>query len=192
MTHPADQPSACNFEFSSVSREQACRAVEIIQNYRTCEFSTVLRDGTPQAWPVSPLLLDDGRILLCTSIGFPQKVFNIRRNPKVGLLFSDPTGSGISNPGGVLICGQARAETRIIADVASLPELADLTRRVMTRQPSSKFMSSFIGRRLFPSYYWRLAIYVTPVKAFFWPTREFTLLPRPVDLKELQHVATGR
>ena len=192
MTDPAGQASARNVENSSPNSENISDAVSIIQSYRTCEFTTVFRDGTPQTWPVSPLLLGDGQILLCTSIGFPQKVFNIRRNPKVSLLFSDPTGSGLSNPGGVLICGDAIAENRVIADITSLPELADLTRTVIERQPSSKFMSSFIGRRLFPSYYWRLVIYVTPVRAFFWPTEDFTMQPQPLDLEELRHVAAGR
>src|SRR5215470_6231126 len=159
------------------SREKVARAIAIIENYRTCEFTTVFRDGTPQTWPVSALLLGDGRFLLCTSIGFPQKAFNIRRNPKVSLHFSEPTGSGLSSAGAVLICGTAVAEDRVIADMTSVPELGELVRIVMGRQPSSRFMSSFVGRQVFPSYYWRLAIYVTPVRAFFWPTRDFTMTP---------------
>ena len=35
----------------------------IIQSYRSCEFTTVFRDGAPQTWPVSPLFLADGRLL---------------------------------------------------------------------------------------------------------------------------------
>ena len=85
MTDPAGQASARNFEKSFPNSENISDAVAIIQSYRTCEFTTVFRDGTPQTWPVSPLLLGDGQFLLCTSIGFPQKVFNIRRNPKVSL-----------------------------------------------------------------------------------------------------------
>lgn len=50
--------------------------IAIVENYRTCEFTTVFRDGTPLTWPVSALFLRDGRFLLCTSIGFPQKAFN--------------------------------------------------------------------------------------------------------------------
>ena len=205
MTDPAGQPSAGRFQRSPSTTCGAARrsgaadgsgnpydAMAIIKGYRTCEFSTVFRDGTPQTWPVSPLLLGDGRFLLCTSIGFPQKAFNIRRNPKVSLLFSEPTGSGLSNTGAVLIYGDAVAEDRVIADMASSPELAELVRTVMERQPSSAFMRSFVGRRLFPSYYWRLAIYVTPMKAFLWPTRDFTVPPEHLDLEELRHVASGR
>ncbi|MCV7425132.1 pyridoxamine 5'-phosphate oxidase family protein [Mycobacterium montefiorense] len=167
-------------------------AIAIVENYRTCEFTTVSRDGTPQTWPVSALLLRDGRLLVCTSIGFPQKVFNIRRNPKVSLLFSEPTGSGLSRPGAVLICGSAVAEDRVIADMRSSPELAALCQTVIDRQPASKFMSSFLGRRLFPSYYWRIAIYVTPAHGFHWRNRDFTAAPEPLDLKELRDVAAGK
>jgi Pyridoxamine 5'-phosphate oxidase len=82
-------------------------ALDIINDYFTCEFTTLSRDGSPQTWPVSPRLLTDGRLLLSTSIGLPQKAFNVRRNPKVSLLFSEPTGSGIKQPGAVLIQGDA-------------------------------------------------------------------------------------
>ena len=118
--------------------------------------------AAPSRWP--PAALYEHRI--------PQRAFNIRRNPKVSLLFSDPTGSGLSDSGVVMIRGDAVAEDRVIADMTSSSELGDLMRIVTERQPSSKFMSSFAGRLLFPSYYWRLAIYVTPVHAFFWPTRD--------------------
>src|SRR5262245_19704861 len=113
-------------------------ATAIIKSYRTCESTTVFRDGTPQTWPVSPLLLQDGRFLLCTSIGFPQKAFNIRRNPKVSLLFSEPTGSGLSSAGAVLICGTAVAEDRVIADMTSVQELGELVRIVLVRHVSCR------------------------------------------------------
>ena len=96
-------------------------ALDIINDYFTCEFTTLSRDGSPQTWPVSPRLLADGRLLLTTSIGLPQKAFNVRRNPKVSLLFSEPTGSGIKQPGAVLIQGDATSEDRIVTDPLSEP-----------------------------------------------------------------------
>ena len=101
-------------------------------------------------------------------------------------------GSGLVNSGAVLVCGDAMVEDRVIADMASSPELAALAQTVIERQPSSKFMSSFLGRRLFPSYYWRIMIYVTPVHAFYWRTRDFTATPESLGLKELRHVAAGK
>lgn len=163
-------------------------AVDIIANYRTCEFTTLFRDGSPQTWPVSALLLKDGRFLLCTSIGLPQKAFNIRRNPKVSLLYSEPTGSGVTEPGAVLIQGDATAEDRIVADMMADNDLATLVRTVFARQPRGVFMSTWLGRRLFPFYFLRLLIYVTPRRGFFWPTRDFLRTPEELDLTELSRV----
>ena len=163
-------------------------ALDIIVNYRTCEFSTLSRDGSPQTWPVATRLLEDGRLLLCTSIGMPQKAFNIRRNPKVSLLFSEPMGSGIPEPGAVLIQGDATAGDRIVTDMSSDPELAALLETLFARQPSGAFMSSWIGRRLFWSYYMRILIYVTPRRALYWPTRDFACAPAELDLHEVRRV----
>src|SRR6202165_1289894 len=107
--------------------------VDIVRNYRTCEFTSLARDGSPRTWPVSPLLLGDGRFVLATSIGLPQKAFNIRRNSKVSLLFSEPTGSGIREPGAVLIQGDATAEDRIETDVMANPDLAAAAETVFAR-----------------------------------------------------------
>jgi hypothetical protein len=66
----------------------------VMAGFLACELATVGRDGAPQTWPAVPLLLRErGTILLTTSIGFPVKAANIRRDPRVSLLWSDPTGS---------------------------------------------------------------------------------------------------
>jgi hypothetical protein len=163
-------------------------ALDIIDNYFTCEFTTLSRDGSPSTWPVSPRLLTDGRLLLTTSIGLPQKTFNIRRNPKVSMLFSEPTGSGIAEPGALLIQGDAVAEDRIVTDVSSDPDLAALMETVTARQPAGAFWSSLLGRRVFWAYYMRILIYVTPRRALFWPTRDFTVAPEELTVSEVRRV----
>lgn len=163
-------------------------AVDIIDSYFTCEFTTTARDGFPQTWPVSPRLLTDGRLLVTTSIGLPQKAFNIRRNPRVGMLFSEPTGSGVTEPGAVLIQGDAVAEDRIVSDVESEPDLAALAETLSARQPAGAMWSTFIGRRLWWSYHMRLLIYVTPRRVLFWPTRDFATTPVEVDVAEVRRV----
>ncbi|MFG1929492.1 pyridoxamine 5'-phosphate oxidase family protein [Mycobacterium sp. NPDC048908] len=162
--------------------------LDIIDKYFTCEFTTFSRDGAPVTWPVSPRLLEDGRLIAATSIGLPQKAFNIRRNPKVSLLFSDPTGSGVSQPGAVLIQGDATAEDRIVTDMASNPDLAAALQTVMARQPAGALWSTWLGKRLWWSYYMRILIYVTPRRALFWPDRDFSASPEELDLSEVRRV----
>ena len=163
-------------------------ALEIIDKYFTCEFTTLSRDGSPQTWPVSPRLLTDGRLLVTTSIGLPQKAFNVRRNSKVSLLFSEPMGSGIAEPGAVLIQGDATAEDRIVTDVLSDPEFAALWETLFRRQPAGAIWSSSLGRRMWWSYYMRILIYVTPRRALFWPTRDFTQSPEVLNINEVRRV----
>lgn len=166
----------------------AATALDIIDNYRTCEFTTIARDGSPQTWPVCPLLIENGRIFLTTSIGFPQKAFNIRRNPKVSLLYSEPKASGVTPAGAVLIQGDATAADRIVTDMGSLPELARSFERILARQPAGKLWSSRLGRRILPGYYMRILIYVTPRRALFWPDRDFSRAPQELDPAVLRHV----
>jgi len=156
--------------------------------YFTCEFTTLSRDGSPVTWPVTPRLLDDGRFLLTTSIGLPQKAFNIRRNAKVSMLFSEPKGSGVAEPGAVLIQGDATAEDRIVTDVSSDKEFVALAETLAVRQPAGALWSSWLGKRLWWSYYMRILIYVTPRRALFLPNRDFSASPEEIDLSEVRNV----
>jgi Pyridoxamine 5'-phosphate oxidase len=166
----------------------ASAAVDIVERYFTCEFTTLSRDGRPVTWPVSPRLLADGRFLLTTSIGLPQKAFNIRRNPKVSLLFSDPTGSGVERPAAVLVQGDATAEDRIVTDVSSDPDLDALLETLTVRQPAGAVWSTWFGKRLMWPYYMRILIYVTPRRVVLWPARDFSVAPEDLDLDEVRRV----
>jgi hypothetical protein len=80
----------------------------VLAGFVTCEVATLGRDGTPLAWPAVPLLLPErGQVLLTTTIGFPAKAANLRRDPRVSLLYSNPTGSGLESPPSVLVQGTA-------------------------------------------------------------------------------------
>jgi hypothetical protein len=163
-------------------------SLNIINEYFTCEFTTLSRDGSPVTWPVSPRLLPDGRFLLGTSIGLPQKAYNIRRNPKVSMLFSEPKGSGVVQPGAVLIQGDATADDRIVTDPSSDKELVALAETLTLRQPAGALWSTWLGKRMWWSYYMRILIYVTPQRAWFWPTRDFASAPEELDLGEVHRV----
>jgi len=148
---------------------------DIIQNYRTCEFATVSKNLMPSAHPVSAWYepgMDS--IMVTTSLGFPQKVYNIQRNPRVSLLFSNPTGSGINSRGIVSIQGDARVDENIIC----IDGLEDFWRRMLRWQPhSQKYHQSALGRFLADWYYMRLRIYITPRRILYWETGDFTQNP---------------
>jgi len=119
------------------------------------------RSGVPVAWPaVCVVDTDPFRIRLTTSIALPRKALNVRRDPRVALLFSDPTGSGRTDLPQVLVQGTATCPEDIHTSPAGMErywsQLAD-------RQPSSRsYASSAISRALFDFYYMRLVITVTP------------------------------
>lgn len=161
-------------------------ALEILRRYRTCELTTINSDGTPNAAPLGVRLLDDGRFLLTTSIGLPQKAFNIRKNPKVSLLFSEPRGSGVKTPGAVLVQGNATAEDKIVTDPSTVPEFATyLAENIFARQPAGKLWSTWVGRLMMPAYYMRILIYVTPTSIRYWPTRDFSVAPATVEVSHV-------
>ena len=47
---------------------------------------------------------------MTTGVGYPKKAEDARRNPRVALLFSDPTGSGIESGIRVLVQGTAEVD----------------------------------------------------------------------------------
>lgn len=138
--------------------------------YRTAELSTLARDGTPITWPTTPFLLADrGAFAVTTSPAFPQKVHNVNRDPRVSLLFSDPTGTGRDDLPFVLVQGRASASSRVEGDLRSaVDDLAEMFRR----QPASKMYSTPLLRRLFDFYYLRLVIAVVPERIRWWPRGE--------------------
>ncbi len=140
----------------------------VLSGFLTCEFATVARDGTPVAWPVVPLYLPErGRFVLTTTIGFAAKAANVRRDPRVSLLFSDPTGSGLSAPPTVLVQGAATVGEHV--ETAGDDDLLAHWARVNSLQPMSRFFSSTAPARWFMDwYYMRLLIHVTPWRVSWW------------------------
>ena len=55
--------------------------------------------------------------MITASISLSQKVFNVRRNPRVSLLFSNPTASGLENPPAVLVQADAEARDEMMTSV---------------------------------------------------------------------------
>lgn len=163
-----------------------------VRAFRTCEFTTISKNGTPVTWPVSAIYLpNQGSFLLTTSIGFPQKAYNIRRNPKVSLLFSNPTGSGLVNPPAVLVQGDAEAPDRIATSPVEVEGLREFWRdAIYRRQPASAmFQSNPLSRAMMDWYYLRLVICVTPRAFHWWPNGDFS---QPAQTVEAAHVEPNR
>ena len=134
---------------------------DVLAAYRTCELATVTRSGSTVAWPaVSWFDRDAGELVLTTSIALPRKALNVRRDPRVALLFSDPTGSGRDDLPQVLVQGVAHCPD----EIRTSPQgLETYWRALWQHQPSSAgYGSTPLDRWLFDFYYMRLVLRVTP------------------------------
>jgi hypothetical protein len=149
--------------------------------YRTCELSTLAKDGTPVTVPTSPVILpEQNRILITTSIGLPSKAFNVRRDGRVSLLFSDPTASGLSQPPAVLIQGDASSPDRV---ETSTPELDQLWSILAVRQPASNaYGANALTRWFFDWYYMRLLIWIAPRRVRWWERGDFAAAPQELEV----------
>src|SRR4051794_6053849 len=77
---------------------------EVTKRFATCEYATLTAKNTPVTFPLTPYLGEDGRTIdVSTGLAYPAKAERVRRNPKVGILFSNPTGSGIEKAPVVLV-----------------------------------------------------------------------------------------
>lgn len=160
----------------------------VLKEFRTCEFTTLARDGSPMTWPVTALYdQKQGRFLTCTSIGLPQKAFNIRRNPRVSLLFSNPTGSGLSQPPAVLVQGEARVSENIDVSPLANEELRKCWLHIMRFQPFSPIYGNDpLSHFLYDWYFMRLVISVTPRRLCWWDHGDFTQAPHEMEINHAQ------
>jgi hypothetical protein len=169
----------------------AVRAV--FYHFFTCEMTTVgSKSRQPVTWPVMPLYWQQrGQFVLFTSIGLPQKALNVRRHPRVSLLFSDPTGSELTNPPTVLVQGEAQAPDAIVAAINGLePELLELIKaqalRMLALQPAMKmYLRNALTRYLMDWYFMRLVITVTPRRIQWWEAGDTS---RPPIVREVNDV----
>ena len=131
----------------------------MVDAYRTCEFATVTKAGIPIAWPTVALYDEANRsFTLTTSIALPVKALNVRRNPGVSLLFSDPTGSGSTDLPQVLVRGLATCPDELVSAPTGLE---DYWARLYQRQPAGRmYGANAVTRRLMDWYYLRLLLTV--------------------------------
>ena len=160
---------------------------QVFDRFITTEYTTIDRAGHPITWPVTPYYRPGaGAIDLTTGIGYPKKARDAQANPRVSLLFSDPTASGLASPPAVLVQGDASAPDEIMT---SFKGYEDQLRLIFERQPSGRFYSSNrLMRHLFDWYYMRLAMYITPRRIYWWERGDFTRAPHDIQLSEMTDV----
>ncbi|WP_436843012.1 pyridoxamine 5'-phosphate oxidase family protein [Streptomyces collinus] len=106
---------------------------------------------------------------MTTCLAFAQKALNVRRDARVALLFSDPTGSGLGHAPQVFVSGRAECPDTIMTG----PQGAeDYWRRLFERQPHSRSYLARPMRPLMSWYYLRLLITVRPEHVFVRPPLE--------------------
>jgi hypothetical protein len=160
---------------------------EVFERFITTEFVTVDRNRQAIAWPVTPYYEPGAPTIdISTGIGYPKKAQDARRNPRVALLFSDPTGSGIESGIRVLVQGTADVDD---SDLAANRER--YRRESAEKLPATKDMlppRALEG--LFGWYFERLYVGVRPERVFVWPDGDPATEPEILD-SHLEEVRSG-
>jgi hypothetical protein len=162
---------------------------EVFGRFLTTEFTTVDGRGQPITWPLTPYYSPGGPCIdVTTGLGYPKKARDAERNPKVALLFSDPTGSGMAGAPMVLVQGTAEVDDRDL----------DENRDRYWRESKEKIPS--MGKVNVPEfvkrwanwYFTRIYVHVRPERVYVWadgdPRREPELLDSHIEEVRSGHV----
>jgi hypothetical protein len=138
---------------------------DVFKNFITTELTTVDAKGQPITWPVTPYYEPGGPTIdITTGIGYPKKANDARANPRVSLLFSDPTGSGMEPAPVVLVQGMAEVDD---ADLAE--NRRRYRRESLIKLPATKDMlPPKVVEGLFGWYFDRIYVKVRPERIFVW------------------------
>jgi Pyridoxamine 5'-phosphate oxidase len=160
---------------------------QVFDRFITTEYTTIDRFGQPISWPVTPYYRPgDPCIDVTTGLGHPKKAKDALANPKVALLFSDPTGSGVEQAPQVLVQGTADVDDR---DLAGNRER--YTREAIEKLPATrKMLPPKAIRGLFNWYFTRIYVHVRPERVYAWPDCDATKEPQLFDTR-IEEVRSG-
>jgi hypothetical protein len=160
---------------------------EVFDRFVTTEYTTVDANGQPITWPVTPYYTQGAETIdITTGLGYPKKADDAAANPRVALLFSDPTGCGIDSPPMVLVQGTAAVDD----------ENLDANRERYGRESVEKLpgikplLPPKPLRRAMNWYFTRIYVKVRPERVWLWrggPDAEPELLDA-----HLEEVRSGR
>lgn len=159
----------------------------VFDRFVTTELTTIDRSGQPITWPVTPYYSPGAPCIdVCTGLGYPKKANDARENSLVALLFSDPTGCGLSDPPMVLVQGSAEVDDRDL----------DANRERYVRESAEKLPA--VGkltppspvRRMLSWYYSRIYIHVRPERVYVWPRADVGSEPQLYDA-HMEEVRSG-
>jgi hypothetical protein len=160
---------------------------QVFDRFVTTEFTTVDGHGQPITWPLTPYYKPgDPCIDVTTGLGYPKKAKDARANPKVAMLFSDPTGSGLADAPQVLVQGIADVDDRDL----------DANRERYRREIEEKLpgLKNDMPPKLFEGmlswYLTRIYIRVRPERIYVWPGSDVTAEPKLFDA-HLEEVRSG-
>jgi hypothetical protein len=162
-------------------------AQSVFDRFMTTEYTTIDGKGRPITWPVTPYYRPgEPCIDVTTGIGYPKKANDARKNPKVALLFSDPTGCGLADPPAVLVQGTAAVDDE---DLEANRKRYD--REALEKLPGVKDLSppEFLKKRL-GFYYLRIYVHVRPERVYVWEKGDMTSEPQLFD-SHMEEVRSG-
>ena len=159
----------------------------VFKRFITTELTTVDAAGQPITWPVTPYYTMGGPCIeVTTGLGYPKKATDAGANPLVSLMFSDPTGSGLSEPPMVLVQGSAEIDD---ADLEA--NRARYARESAIKLPAiSKQMPPEPLQRFLSWYFTRIYIRVRPERIYVWPHGDVAAEPELYDA-HMEEVRSG-
>jgi hypothetical protein len=149
-------------------------ALTDITSSLACEYATLTRDGRPVTWPVTPYR-GERTLDVSTGLTYPLKAERARRNPRVALSFSDPTGYASSTG------SAARPPVVLVEGLATVRD-ADLQANTdrYVRESVAKVGTSgspWFLARTWTWYYARIWVEVTPLRVTWWPGGDLAASP---------------
>jgi hypothetical protein len=132
--------------------------------YRVAELVTLARDGSPVGWPLTPELQGD-RLVFSTGYAYPAKARNAQRDPRVAVLYSDPTASGRTDED-PLVLVQGRCE--VFDENLQANTERYVAQHLRTASPLAPMLRVPLLRQLLVGYLTRIWMEVVPEREFSW------------------------